>query len=530
MIVAPQPDAVEAGALLYQAGGNAVDAVIGCAFAQCVVDQMMCGIAGFGVAQLYLPKKKTHEVVNFLSKAPLSVRPDMWADLFEYETRDGFGFVLKGRVNDLGYQSIAVPGSLKGFQDLHGRHGRLPWAQVIQPAIRLAEEGYRVTPAVHTYWTTLEGMGRVEVMERLRFTPACASLFFASSGAPHPIGTVVKNPDYGRTLRRIAAEGADSFYKGVLAEQIAADMERHGGRVARRDLETYMVDRGEPIWGEYRGHRVSVTQPASSGPMLLKMLHTLERFDLKGLGHNTPEYIQVVAEVMKRAGVVKDRLIGDPAFIQVPVERIIDRAAAAVEAEAIAKGERAHIARAEAKEAADTTHISALDAEGNAVTLTHSLGMQSGVITEGLGFMYNGAMAMFDPRPGHPQSLAPGKQRMSSMAPAIVFKGNEPYIVLGAPGGSSIPLGILQVILNAIDFGMPIVEAVSAPHFSATGNAIDVSARIPRTVCAALGRMGYQTIHSVQSFIAARVHAVMIENGRVTGAADPATGGMALAV
>ena len=530
MIVAPQPDAVEAGARLYMAGGNAVDAAIGCAFTQCVIDQMMCGIAGFGTAQLYLPGKGVHEVVNFLSRAPKSVKPDMWEDLLEYETRDGFGFVLKGRVNDLGYRSVAMPGSLKGFEDLHRRHGRLPWAAVIEPAIRAAEEGYRVTPKVFTDWTTREGMGRVEVIDRIRFTPAYADLFFGAGGEPHPIGTLVKNPDYGRTLRQIAADGADSFYKGAIAEAIAADMARNDGLLAKADLESYEVDRGEPIWGEYRGLRVSVTRPASSGAMLVRMLHTLEHFDLKALGHNTPDYMRVLAEVMKRASVVKDRSIGDPAFIEVPIPRIIDKRVAASEADAIKKGERANVERAVIKEAADTTHIAALDAEGNAVTLTHSLGMQSGVITQGLGFMYNGAMAMFDPRPGRPQSLAPGKQRMSSMAPAILFKEKDPYLVLGAPGGSNIPMGILQVILNVVDFGMPIVEAVNAARFSATSNVIDVSARIPRYACEALGRAGYETVHSVQSFTTARVHAILIENGKVSGAADPAGGGMALAV
>jgi gamma-glutamyltranspeptidase/glutathione hydrolase len=530
LIAAPQPEAVEAGARLFMAGGNAIDAAIGTAFTQCVIDQMMCGIAGFGVAQLYLPAKGVHETVNFLSRAPLSVKPDMWAHLLEYETRDGFGFVLEGRVNDLGYGAIASLGSLKGFEDLHRRHGRLAWKDVLGPAIRAAEEGYKITPAVFTYWTTLEGMGRVEVMERLRFTPAYRSLFFGPKGEPHAVGTVVKNPDYGLTLRQIAAEGADSLYKGSLAERIHADMVRGRGLLAKADLETYAVERGEPIWGEYRGLRVAVTRPASSGVMLLKMLHTLEHFDLRALGHNTPAYMRVLAEVMKRASVVKDHLIGDPAFLDVPIDKIVSKAVARAEADAIKRGERASIERAGAKEAADTTHISAIDAEGNAVTMTHSLGMQSGVITEGLGFMYNGAMAMFDPRPGRPQSLAPGKQRMSSMAPSILFKGKDPYLVLGAPGGSNIPMGILQVILNVVDFAMGIGDAVAAPRFSAVSNAIDVSARIPRYVCEALNRDGYETVHSVQSFTTARVHAILIENGKAAGAADPAGGGMALAV
>jgi gamma-glutamyltranspeptidase/glutathione hydrolase len=529
MIVAPQPDAVEVGARIFKAGGNAVDAAIACAFAQCVIDQMMCGIAGFGAMHLWLPARQVHEVITFLSEAPGAVRPGMWEDLLEYETRDGFGFVLKGRVNDLGYQSIATPGSLKGFHAAHSRYGKLGWDAVIAPAIKLADGGYRVTPQVHQYWTTPEGMGRVEIPERLRFTPAYASLFFDDKGGALPIGSIVKNPDLAQTLGRIAAEGPDVFYRGAIAARIDADMRAHGGLLAADDLAAYQHEVTPPIRGAYRGLAVAVNPPPGAGIMLLKMLQILEHFDLKALGHNSPAYIRVVAEAMKRAQIEKDRAIGDPRFKPVPLERFVERAQAAADAAAIKRGEQAHVPRA-LPEAADTTHLCTLDAEGNAVSMTHTNGMQSGVITHGLGFMYNGAMGMFDPRPGRVQSLEARKRRVSSISPTMLLRDGKPTLLIGAPGGSNIPMGVLQVILNVVDHGMTVGDAVAAPRFSATSDLIDVAARIPQYVCEELGQMGYRTLRSVQSFIAARVHAIKIDGDAVTGGADPAGGGMALAV
>ena len=531
MVVAPQNDAAEVGARIFLAGGNAVDAAVATAFAQGVIDQMNCGIAGFGAGHVYLPKLGVHAVINFFSKAPLAVRPDMWRELLEYETRDGFGFVLKGRVNDLGYQSVAVPGTVAGLHGMHKLYGRLPWADVVLPAARMAEEGYRITQAVYEYWTKIENMGRVEIIDRLRFTPEYASLFFDAGGQPLRVGTTVKNPDYGRSLRALAGEGPDAFYKGALGAAIAKDFAARGGLLAAADLESYEAEWTPPVWGSYRGLRVAANPPPGCGAMLLRMLHILEHFDLKALGFNTPEYIRVVAEAMKRAQVVKDRDIGDPHFVDVPTDSIFDPATARADAEAIRRGEIARVPRATGPgEGADTTHLCTLDADGNTVTMTHTLGMQSGVITPGLGFMYNGAMAMFDPRPGRAQSLAPGKRRVSSLAPSILFKGDDPFLILGAPGGSNIPMGILQVILNVVDHGMSVVEAVNAPRFSATGDAIDIASRIPVLTCEALGAMGYQTIRSVLPYICARVHAIQVDGGRVTGGADPSTGGSVLSV
>lgn len=530
MIVAQQPDACEVGARIYMAGGNAVDAAIATGFAQGVLDQMMCGIGGYGVMQVYDPASGAHEAITFLAQAPGSVREGMWADLLEYETRDGFGFVLKGRVNEVGAKSICVPGSVKGFHYAQRKYGKLAWKDVLAPAIRMAEEGYRVQNFEFTYRMSDDTLGRISTNDKLRHTPDCARLFYEADGQQRRPGSQVKNPDLAKTLRAIAAEGPDAFYKGDIARAIDADMKAKGGFLSAADLAAYEIAVEKPIWGSYRGLRVAVTPPPNSGAIVLRMLHTLEQFDLKALGHNTPEYIRVVAEAMKRAQALKDEVITDPRLAPTPLADIVGLDAAKADAAAIRRGDRAHVNRAGPKEAADTTHLSAMDAGGMIAALTHTNGAQSGVVTPGLGFMYNGQLGTYDPRVGRTQSIVPNKRRVSSMTPTILFQGDKPCLVLGAPGGSNIPMAIAQVILNVVDFGMPVVEAVAAPRISATSDVIDVSARIPAYACEALEKLGYKTARSTQSFTVARVHAIQVQGDRLSGAADPAGGGMALEV
>ena len=261
--------------------------------------------------------------------------------------------------------------------------------------------------------------------------------------------------------------------------------------------------------------------------MLIEMLNILEQFPLKSLGHNSTEYIRVVCEAMRAATADKEALVGDPAFVDVPIERLTSKNHAADIAGRIQSGERMHVERLSA-ESKDTTHVAVIDSEGNCVTMTHSLGMPSGVITDGLGFMYNGCMGVFDPRPGRAGSIAPGKSRFSSLCPTIVFDGEQPRIILGAPGGTQIAMGVLHALLNMIDFNMPVLDAVSAPRFSATSNAIDISNRIPDYSVAPLRDAGYEVIRSPLSFGFAAVHAITNGPSGLQGAADPGQDGMAL--
>jgi gamma-glutamyltranspeptidase/glutathione hydrolase len=265
--------------------------------------------------------------------------------------------------------------------------------------------------------------------------------------------------------------------------------------------------------------------------MVLEMLNILENFDLAGMGHNTPEYIRVVSEAMKYATIDKDTRVGDPEFNDVPTDVLIEKDYATELAEIIARGEQSHVERLDAvAESRDTTHICVVDEHGNAVSLTHSLGMPSGVVSEGLGFMYNGCMSVFDPRPGHTGSIAPGKSRFTAMAPTMIFDDDDLHIVIGAPGGTWITMGVLQGILNVLDFDMSMLEAVAAPRFTANSDVIDVCNRIPRFVSDELESMGYAIARSYLSYTFAGVHAIKVNGHKWSGAADPGRDGMALTV
>jgi gamma-glutamyltranspeptidase/glutathione hydrolase len=228
----------------------------------------------------------------------------------------------------------------------------------------------------------------------------------------------------------------------------------------------------------------------------------------------------------------KDNKVGDPRFVEVPLDELTSKPYAASLAERIRRGEKTHVPRAKGKgkESADTTHVVAVDQNGVIATMTHTLGTASGVVTEGLGFMYNGAMAVFDPRPGRAGSLAPGKSRFSSLAPTIVFDADSPVLALGAPGGTYIAMGILQTILNVVDFGMTAQEAVSAPRFNATSDTLDITNRILRSTEAKLRERGYTVRRWPLNFHFAGVHAIRIRDGKLDGGADPGRDGMAMAV
>jgi len=531
MIVAPQPEAVEAGAIVLKNGGNAVDAAITCALVQTVVDPQQCGIAGVGSMHLYLPSKNFHGLIDFHTTAPGLVREGMWADLIEGEARDGFGFFLKGKVNEVGYKSILIPGSLKAFYEAIVDFGTIDWKDAVRPAIEHARQGFIVRPSVYEFWTRADNLGRMPTSEKLGFTEAGRRIYFNEAGDLWGPGSRVKNQDMVRTLMRIQQSGADVFYKGDMAEEIAVDMEKHGGYLSREDLKSYETSRVEPIWGEYRGYHIATNPPPGGGIMILEMLNILEKFDLAAMGHNTPEYIRTVAEAMKYATVDKDAKVGDPAFVDVPINQLLSKDYAGKLAELIRSGKKANVLRLDPmEESKNTTHISIIDANGNAVSMTHSLGMPSGVITKGLGFMYNGCMLSFDPRPGRVGSLAPGKRRFTTMSPTIVFKGDDPYIIIGAPGGARITIAILQSILNVLDFDMSMFEAVAAPRFAANSNIIDISNRIPSFFTHELEAMGYPIVRSHLSYAFAGVHGIRVKDEALEGGADPGLDGMALEV
>ncbi len=529
MVVCPQPEAAESGIDILRAGGNAVDAAVATALAQTVVDPLMCGIAGFGTAAVYLPGAGVHEYFDFHSPAPLAAREDMWEDLLEGETQDGFGFILKGRVNDIGPQSIATPATLKGLEAMHQAHGRLPWRQVVEPAIRWAQDGFFVRPGMHAFWIDEPTSGRVGNLERLQYSEEGRALYCRPDGRPKPIGAPLRNEGMARVLRRIADEGSHPFYQGDLAREMVAHLQSLGALITLEDLARYEVQRNAPLVGSYRDRTVTTNQPPGGGAMLLEMLNILENFDLGAMEHNSPEYLRTVCEAMKKATSDKDRHIGDPRFFDVPLDQLLSKDMAREAAAQIRAGRRFSVERVNpgAPVPRDTTHLCVVDGDGNCVSMTHSLAMPSGVITPGMGFLYNGCMGVFDPRPGRAGSILPGKSRFTSSCPTITFKDGRLDVVLGAPGGTQIAMGVLQVLLNVIDHGMQMQAAVSAPRFSSTSNAIDVCNRIPRHTARALEAQGYQVNRNPYNYTIAWVHGVQALPDGLHGGADPGRDGVA---
>lgn len=527
MVSAAQPEAVEAGIETLRAGGNAVDAAVATALVQTAVDPQMSGIAGFGCLHVYAPDKGIHTCLEFYGRAPLATRPGMWADLLISQAEDGFGFLLKGHVNELGYGAIAQPMTLRALDTALSRFGTMTLAALIAKAIPHCEDGFMVRPHVSAYWNQVPTEAQPSHRDLLTHLPATRKIYAKPDGRLHEIGDILRNPDMGATYRRIAAAGVEDFYAGEIARRICADMKAHDALLSEADLRACRAEENAPIRGTYRGHSIATNPPPGGGMQLIEMLNILEHFDLAALGHNSPAYLAVLAEAMKIGAVDRERHLGDPRFVSVPVERLISKAHAAAMAERIKRGEKTSVPRLKARESADTTQVCVVDGGGMCVSLTHTLGAPSGVVTEGLGFMYNGAMGAFDPRPGNADSMAPGKARSSSMAPTIVFRGDKPFFVVGAPGATYITLGILQSILNVIDFGMTALEAISAPRISATSDTIWLTNRILRSAERDLIARGYPVKRSPLNYHFAGVHGIRILDGKMDGAADPGRDGMA---
>ncbi len=520
MLVAPQPEAVEAGLAILRAGGNALDAAIACALTQGVVDPMMCGLGGLGILHLHDPVSGRHDVWDGLSTCPAAATPEMFAARYQGECSDGYGYILSDHANELGHLAVTTPGILAALSAAHGEAGRLPWADLFAPAIDRARAGWLVRPHVAAMFHLDEaGYGRLPYAAKLGFSDQGRALYCRPDGTPKRLGDAVLNPNLADTLDTIAREGAAAFYRGDIAASIAADMATHGGLLTRADLQNFRPRRVAPLTIGYRGWDVALPPPPAGGIFIGEMLRILERFDLISLGHNTAAYMAVLAEAMRIAGHDRDTHIGDPDFLTPPLAMLLGDEYADAAAAAIRAGARKTLTRL--PEPQHTTTISCVDAEGMVVSLTHTLGLPSGVMPPATGLMLNGAMNWYDPRPGRAGSIAPGKRRYSSMSPSIVFDGPRAVATMGAPGGAWIGVAIAQALVNLLDWGMSMQEAASAPRFSATSDVIDLSNRIPRAEQAALEAMGYATKRSPVSYAFAAIHGITMWDGRLEGGADP---------
>lgn len=475
IVVAPQCEAAWEASRILRAGGNAADALVTAAFVQGVVDPQRSGIGGFGCATVYSPKTGGVSAIDFHARAGSRCAEAQWEDSFEGVAEDGFGYLVRGRINDVGYRSISVPGVVGGLAEIHSRFGSMPWAELVLRSVRYAEDGFLVGPGLVEYWSRPGTSGRASTRERLVYTEAGRARWTKPGGEFFAAGEMMRQPELARTYREIAEQGPESFYRGDLADRIALDWERHGALVTAEDLGRYRPTCSQPVVGTYRGARIHSTPLPGGGVALLQAFKLLEPREMHRLTHNSVPYIDAVARVLRAAA--RDRLAhhGDPAFGG-------PTAAELLSPEHLFQLDHPSD-RAVESDSPCTTQLVIVDREGTAISFSQSLGFGSGVVTPGLGFMYNNCMSGFDPRPGRHNSIHPGKARTTAVAETIVFDESGPRLVLGAPGGARITAGILEVVLGVVDFDMCVAEAVVQPRFDAVGDSgIELESRFPQDV------------------------------------------------
>ncbi len=463
MVVSAHRLASEVGRDVLEAGGNAVDAAVAMGYALAVVDPC-CGNIGGGGFMLIRFADGRRTVINFREKAPRAASRDMYLDKTGAVRRDA---------SLHGYLAAGVPGTVMGLDRALAAYGRLDRGRVMAPAGALARDGFVLGEA--------DAAIIAARAERLARDPQAARIFLRPDGAPYQAGDRLMQPDLAATLALIAEQGPDAFYRGPIAAAVASASAAHGGVLTKEDFADYAVGKSAPVSCAYRGYLVySVPPPSAGGTVLCEMLQVLARWDLGKLGYRAPQTIHLMAETMRHAYVDRNTAFGDPDFIPDLRTRLLspEHVAAirtaidpekATPSAALGPGTPPH-------EAAETTHYSVIDIDGNAVAVTYTLNGNFGaaVVAPGTGFLLNNEMDDFTVKPGAPNlfglvqgganAIAPGKRPLSSMTPTIVEHDDKPVLVLGSPGGPRIITSVLEAITNIVDFGLSPVDAVAAPR------------------------------------------------------------------
>lgn len=461
MVVSTSHFASQVGTEILQKGGNAVDAAVATAFALAVTWPSAGNIGGGGFL-VYHGANGEITAFDFREKAPLAATQDMFLD------ENG---KLKMGSNHNGLLSVGVPGTVAGMVLAHKRLGTLPWAELVKPAVKLAEQGIATTWALH------DAMRRFQ-RERDKY-PTTAKVFLKEDNSPYEAGEIWRQKDLAASLKRIQHNGHDGFYKGKTASLIADFMKENGGLITKDDLAKYQAVERQPIRGTYRGHDIiSMCPPSSGGVAIVQMLNILEGYNLKATGHNSAAYAHLLIESMRRAFADRARFLGDPDFNpDIPIAKLTSKEYAKKLRQEInmfraSKGDPQKFNQA--WESPETTHFSVMDKAGNAVSMTYTLEYSYGsrIVVPGAGFLLNNEMGDFNPVAGRtdsigyigtkPNLVAPQKRMLSSMTPTIVAKDGKPILIIGSPGGKTIINTTLQVILNVIDHGMNIGQAVEA--------------------------------------------------------------------
>jgi gamma-glutamyltranspeptidase/glutathione hydrolase len=530
MVSVQEAVAAEVGLQVLKDGGNAVDAGVAVALALAVTLPRAGNLGGGGFMMVHDAETGETRAIDYREMAPASATRDMYLDA------DGNADSTLSRFHGL---AVGVPGTVAGMQLALETYGTMTLEQAAAPAIRLAEDGILVTADLADSLKALE--------KRMKTWPATAAIFYKEDGSFYEPGDVLKQPDLAATLKKIAAEGPDGFYRGEVAEKIAASVQEAGGSMTVEDLANYRAVIRAPVTGTYRGHEiVSMPPPSSGGTHIIQILNVMEGYPIGFLGHNSSDTIHLMAEAMKRAYADRSEYLGDPDFVDVPVKALTSKDYAAKIRDGISLNRATPSAtikpgKLAPYESDQTTHFSIVDKDGNAVSNTYTLNFSygSGMTAAGTGVLLNNEMDDFSAKPGVPNAygliggeanaVEPGKRPLSSMSPTIVLKDGKPFLVTGSPGGSRIITTTLQVISNMIDHGMNVAEATHAAriHHQWLPDEIRVEdGGLSRDTVAALEAKGHTiAVKSVMGSTQS-IH-VDTDKGLLLGASDPRRTGSA---
>jgi gamma-glutamyltranspeptidase/glutathione hydrolase len=532
MVVTEQHLATDVGERILKAGGNAVDAAVAVGYALAVVDPCCGNIGGGGFMTLRLADGRAI-FLNFREKAPLAATRDMYLD--------ASGKVVPGR-STRGYLAVGVPGTVLGLDTALTRYGTMSRAQVMAPAIALAEKGFTLVQGDVDVMTGAAARGDLDALsgpsKMFAEEPNVAAIFL-KNGKPYRAGDVLVQSDLAKTLKLIAERGPDAFYKGPIADAIVAASQAHGGILSKEDFARYNVEERKPIECDYRGyHVISSPPPSSGGVAMCEILNIVEGYPMGELGLRSAASVHVLAEAMRHAYVDRNTLLGDPNFVKAPLDRLLSKDYAAKIRTAILPDKATPSDQVKPgvapHEGNNTTHYSIVDSKGNAVSVTYTINtlFGAGVMAGDTGFFLNNEMDDFTAKPGVPNTyglvqgeenaIAPEKRPLSSMSPTIVTRDGKVFMVLGSPGGSRIITITALTLMNVVDWGLNVQEAVDAPRFHHQWQPDVIQHEtnaLSKDTMEVLSRMGYQ-FRQFGSWGVAEAILVDPKTGLLYGASD----------
>ena len=466
MVVSQRQTASEVGASILRKGGNAVDAAVATGLALAVVLPRAGNLGGGGFMVVYLEEEDETITIDYREKAPSKAHRDLFLD------ENGNYDKSKAQFSLL---SAGVPGTVAGLHLALTKYGTMTWQEVLEPAIKLAEDGFTVPHDLANI------LASPRYKKRLSSNEAAAKSYYKNDKSNYQAGELLKLPNLAWTLKQLSVNGPDAFYKGEIAKKIVKEMKRNQGLISAEDLENYKAIERLPVVGTYKDFRIVSMPPASSGGVhLIQMLNMLEEFPIKDMGFGSADSIHVLAEVMKRAYADRSKHLGDMDFYKVPFSLMSKEYASflnkGISINSRTASKDVYAGDPYPYESPDTTHFSVMDQYGNVVSNTYTLNFSygSGIMIPGTGMLMNNEMDDFSSKPGVPNgygllgseanSIQANKRPLSSMTPSIIFKNNKPYLVLGSPGGSRIITTVLQVALNVMEHNMNVAEAVNSPR------------------------------------------------------------------